>query len=213
MVPGSSQRLKLPLPADLSMTDQTDDDMDDERFILAAKRARSASMKEGMYEERATPPSLLAQLSQNTPPSSLELSLMLAQARAAQERAAQEHVRRQLQDQSPGSPPGLPPGLPMGAAGNASSPVLAVTPPIQHTQQRSRKNRDPKRLNPSASPSEEELPQSEPEDLSSKKPMPVDQEGVNLDLLAITTSEAVLAATNPTKPTAPTLSQMPIANK
>ena len=110
MVPGSSQRLKLPLPADLSMTDQTDDDMDDERFILAAKRARSASMKEGMYEETA-PPSLLAQLSQNTPPSSLELSLMLAQARAAQERAAQEHVRRQLQDQSPGSPPGLPPGL------------------------------------------------------------------------------------------------------
>ena len=214
MVPGSSQRLKLPLPADLSMT-ADEDDMDDERFILAAKRARSASMKEGMYEERATPPpSLLAQLSQNTPPSSLELSLMLAQARAAQERAAaQEHVRRQLQDQSPGSPPGLPPGLPMGPAGNASSPVLAVTPPIQHTQQRSRKNRDPKRLNPSASPSEEELPQSEPEDLSSKKPMPVDQEGVNLDLLAITTSEAVLAATNPTKPTAPTLSQMPIANK
>ena len=62
-----------------------------------------------------------------------------------------------------------------------------------------------------ASPSEEELPQSEPEDLSSKKTP--DQEGVNLDLLAITTSEAVLAATNPTKPTAPTLSQMPIANK
>ena len=173
-------------------------------------------MKEGMYKETMHP-SLLAQLSQNTPPSSLELSLMLAQARAAQERAAQEHVRRQLQDQSPGSPPPLPPGvnMPMGGhggpAGNASSP-LAVTPPIQHTQQRSRKNRDPKRLNPSASPSEEELPQSEPEDLSSKKPMP-DQEGVNLDLLAITTSEAVLAATNPTKPTAPTLSQMPIANK
>ena len=138
---------------------------------------------------------------------------MLAQARAAQERAAQEHVRRQLQDQSPGSPPlPMPMGGHGGPAGNASSPVLAVTPPIQHTQQRSRKNRDPKRLNPSASPSEEELPQSEPEDLSSKKPMP-DQEGVNLDLLAITTSEAVLAATNPTKPTAPTLSQMPIANK
>jgi hypothetical protein len=95
----------------------------------------------------------------------------------------------------------------------AGSLPLALTPPIQQqTQQRSRKNRDPKRLNPSASPSEEELPQSEPEDLSSKKSIS-GQEAVNLDLLAITTSEAVLAATNPKPPTAPTLSQMPIANK
>ena len=201
MVPGSSQKMKLPLPPDLD-----DDQDDDERFILAAKRARSASMKEGMYEE-TPPPSLLAQLSQNTPPSNLELSLMLAQARAAQERAAQEHARaRQLSEQR-GSPPV---NMPVSLAGSLP---LALTPPIQQqTQQRSRKNRDPKRLNPSASPSEEELPQSEPEDLSSKKSIS-GQEGVNLDLLAITTSEAVLAATNPKPPTAPTLSQMPIANK
>lgn len=202
MVPGSSQKMKLPLPPDLD-----DDQDDDERFILAAKRARSASMKEGMYEE-TPPPSLLAQLSQNTPPSNLELSLMLAQARAAQERAAQEHARaRQLSEQR-GSPPVN--NMPVSLAGSLP---LALTPPIQQqTQQRSRKNRDPKRLNPSASPSEEELPQSEPEDLSSKKSIS-GQEAVNLDLLAITTSEAVLAATNPKPPTAPTLSQMPIANK
>lgn len=131
---------------------------------------------------------------------------MLAQARAAQERAAQEHARaRQLSEQR-GSPPV---NMPVSLAGSLP---LALTPPIQQqTQQRSRKNRDPKRLNPSASPSEEELPQSEPEDLSSKKSISVSgQEGVNLDLLAITTSEAVLA---PKPPTAPTLSQMPIANK
>ena len=167
-------------------------------------------MKEGMYEE-TPPPSLLAQLSQNTPPSNLELSLMLAQARAAQERAAQEHARaRQLSEQRGSPPVNMPVNMPFSPAGSLP---LALTPPIQQqTQQRSRKNRDPKRLNPSASPSEEELPQSEPEDLSSKKFIS-GQEGVNLDLLAITTSEAVLAATNPKPPTGPTLSQMPIANK
>ena len=69
MVPGSSQRLKLPLPANLSM------DQDDEHFTLATKRARSASMKEGMYKETMRP-SLLAQLSQNTPPSSLMLEIL-----------------------------------------------------------------------------------------------------------------------------------------
>lgn len=172
MVPGSSQ-VNLP-PVDPS--ESFDEDDSDERFILAAKRARSASMKEGMYEDSA--PSLLAQLSSPTP-SNLELSLMLAQARAAQERAL-----RQLE-----SPPSAQP-----------TSATAVT----QQPARSRKNRDPKRLNPSASPSDvEELPQSEPEDLSSKK------EDVNLDLLAITTSEV----TGMNTATAATLSQMPIANK
>ena len=50
------------------------------------------------------------------------------------------------------------------------------------------------------------LPQSEPEDLSNKS---MKHEDVNLDLMAITTSEVPVVATGPT----PTLSQMPIANK
>ena len=52
------------------------------------------------------------------------------------------------------------------------------------------------------------LPQSEPEDLSNKN-MKLEAEDVNLDLMAITTSEVPVVATGPT----PTLSQMPIANK
>ncbi len=177
LVPGSSQTLAGVDPS------VYDDDDSDERFILAAKRARSASMKEGMYED--SPPSLLA--STGTP-SSLELSLMLAQARAAQERALRQMESTTVAGER----------APVSASGQAPT--------------RSRKSRDPKRVNPSASPSDaEELPQSEPEDLSSKKSN--ENEDVNLDLLAITSSAEVTSMTSGPPKSAPTLSQMPIANK
>lgn len=187
MVPGGSQH-SVPVDPVGGM----DDPDDDERYIMAAKRARStSSMKEGMYEE--TTPSLLAQLSQNPAPSNLELSLMLAQARAAQERAIQETLQRNSMDSA--------------VAGS----VLAGGAPASLLQgQRSRKSKDPKRLNPSASPSEEELPQSEPEDLSSKKIS--EEDPVDLNLLAITTTSEVPPIPD-SMPTPTTLSQMPIANK
>ena len=136
-------------------------------------------MKEGMYED--TPPTMLPGLgSQN-----LELSLLMARARAA---AAQEEALRQLTGSVTSTPPAsenstsTPPPLPVGASS------------------RSRKSKDPKRVQ-----TQENDPQSEPEDLSSKK----NSEDVNLDLLAITTSEVAMQAPSAT----PTLSQMPIANK
>ena len=174
MVPGSSQ-----IAVDPSDNDDQDDD---ERFILAAKRARSASMKEGMYED--TPPTMLAGLgSQN-----LELSLLMARARAA---AAQEEALRQLTGAQQSTP----------VENSTSTPSLTPAGVGGGGPARSRKSRDPKRLQ-----TKEDDPQSEPEDLSSKKPP---QEGVNLDLLAITTSEVTMQAPSAT----PTLSQMPIANK
>ena len=178
MVPGSSQ-----IAVDPSDNDDPDDD---ERFIMAAKRARSASMKEGMYED--TPPTMLGHLGGQN----LELSLLMARARAA---AAQEEALRQL---TGGGALPLPPtsveapSTPPASGGNGSA-----------QGGRSRKSRDPKRLQTK----EEDDPQSEPEDLSSNPKK--NSEDVNLDLLAITTSEVPMQAPS----AAQTLSQMPIANK
>ena len=210
-----------------------DDEDDDERFILAAKRARSASLKEGMFEE--SPPSLLARLSQNATPSNLELSIIAA-------RAAMERNRLYKDLQQGGSPPApgklpLPEGMPplpqAPVTTMASAVAAAVAAAAAASAPRSRKSQAPKRLNPSSnSPpmdmkpclddepehtprgmleenrSTTPLPQSEPEDLSNKN-MKLEAEDVNLDLMAITTSEVPVVATGPT----PTLSQMPIANK
>ena len=195
-----------------------EDEDDDERFILAAKRARSASLKEGIFEE--SPPSLLARLtSQNVTPSNLELSIIAA-------RAAMERNRLYKDLQQGGSPPGLLATSPLHGSGNTppSSAVGGSAP-------RSRKSRAPQKLNPSsnsppimakdsgsmepdlepgdeveAEPPTTPLPQSEPEDLSNKK---IEAEDVNLDLTAITTAEVPVVAPKPSL----TLSQMPIANK
>ena len=181
MVPGSSQ-----IAVDPSDNDDPDDD---ERFIMAAKRARSASMKEGMYED--TPPTMLHGLGGQN----LELSLLMARARAA---AAQEEVLRQMTGaaqvsaEAPSTPPAIA-GVLAGGNGSAQGG-------------RSRKSRDPKRLQTNL----EDDPQSEPEDLSSSNKK--NSEDVNLDLLAITTSEVQMQAAAPSTAT-PTLSQMPIANK
>ncbi len=178
MVPGSGPPLGVGGGVDpVAGFDDDDGDSDVKKFsdgeflIEAAKRARSSSShKEGLFEAEA-PPTLLPG---GRTPSSLELSLMLA-ARAAQQQQ-QGHSRSAaltaaLQQQQ------------NVASALASSGGGSTTPPTSSS--RSRKSRDPKRLNPSAGHSPDDgtpnaedeedsdataasiLPQSEPEDLSS----------------------------------------------
>ena len=160
MVPGSGRQVGGRSSDDLhaDMMGDLDED-DDERLIMAAKRARSASLKEGMFED--SPPSLLARLSQNTPPSELELSIIAA--RAALER---NRLIKDLQQGGGGggvSPPGSGGGLSSSFGGGVSPPraglpLGAGTPPSAITAAggsntavpRSRKSRDPKKLNPSS---------------------------------------------------------------
>ena len=156
MVPGSGRRNPQQSSDDLHADMMGDMDTDDdERLIMAAKRARSASLKEGMLKEgmfEDSPPSLLARLSQNTPPSELELSIIAA--RAAMER------NRLIKDLQQGGGGGVsPPGLSLGGGGvsppRPGLPLGAGTPPAtaggsSAAVPRSRKSRDPKKLNPSS---------------------------------------------------------------
>jgi hypothetical protein len=177
-----------------------EDPTDDERYIFAAKRARSTSHKEGMFEASA-PAALLSQFSEGPQPSNLEL-LMLARARAAQESAALSQLTSQA------------------ALGVFSQTTSAPS------SGRSRKSRDPKRLHqsPPKDVCKDELPhsprpQSEPEDLSSSasasrvKDEDDIEDYLEEQTMMITTSEMNTPPPATTVTPTPTLNQMPIANK
>ena len=192
-----------------------------------------------------SPPSLLARLSQNTPPSELELSIIAA--RAALER---NRLIKDLQQGGGGvSPPGS--GLPLGGGVSpprSGLPFGAGTPPAtaggsSATVPRSRKSRDPKKLNPSSNspPSlsgsvkmegedlrfaagEDTEPDLEADDNSTTAPLPQSEpEDLSNKSMKIQTHEDVnldlMAITTHSEvpvgapKSTPTLSQMPIANK